>query len=121
MAITLPSSLTKTNTKQESKEKNSLWINVGIPVTINGVLEYINLPLGIPLDQVKELKTDTNNRELNQLNQARNKLLQTVLNDGLKQEPGSTYELEMTVTIHRIKEAEVINEEENPYLLALSK
>lgn len=55
------------------------WVNVGYYTTVTndeGIEEevFVSLPVGIPMDSVKTLPTDTRSNFLNELNQAKNDL-----------------------------------------------
>ena len=59
----------------EEKVKSQLWVNVGYSIEVDGVNVFVSIPMGIPVDSIKELPTNTRNTEYNLLNQARNQLL----------------------------------------------
>ena len=96
-----------TATVVEDKPKSQLWVNVGYTQVVNGVDVFVSVPMGIPLESVKELVTNTRNVEFNQLNQARNQLLADILAASEDLEPGQDHTLELEVQVRRIdKEAD---------------
>ena len=96
-----------TATVVEDKVKSQLWVNVGYTQVVNGVDVFVSIPMGIPLESVKELVTNTRNVEFNQLNQARNQLLADILAASEDLEPGQDHTLELEVQVRRIdKEAD---------------
>jgi len=91
----------------EDKPKSQLWVNIGYTQVVNGVDVFVSVPMGIPLESVKELVTNTRNVEFNQLNQARNQLLADILAASEDLEPGQDHTLELEVQVRRIdKEAD---------------
>ena len=91
-----------TATIVEEKVKSQLWVNVGYTQVVNGIDVFVSVPMGIPLDSVKELVTNTRNVEFNQLNQARNQLLADILAASEDLEPGQDHTLELEVQVRRI-------------------
>ena len=102
----------------EEKVKSQLWVNVGYSQEVDGVNVFVSIPMGIPLDSVKELVTNTRNVEFNQLNQARNQLLADILAASEDLEPGQDHTLELEVQVRRIdKEADPLPAgSANPFL-----
>lgn len=86
----------------EDKPKSQLWVNVGYTQIVNDVPVFVSIPMGIPLDSVKELVTNTRNVEFNQLNQARNQLLADILAASEDLEAGEEHTLELEVQVRRI-------------------
>lgn len=86
----------------EDKPKSQLWINVGYTQVVDGVNVFVSIPMGIPLDSVKELVTNTRNTEFNLLNQARNQLLADILAASEDLEAGEDHTLELEVQLRRI-------------------
>lgn len=91
-----------TATVVEEKVKSQLWVNVGYTQVVDGVNVFVSIPMGIPLDSVKELVTNTRNVEFNQLNQARNQLLADILAASEDLEAGEDHTLELEVQVRRI-------------------
>lgn len=92
----------KTTTIVEDKPKSQLWINVGYSVEVNGEQVFVSVPMGIPVDSIKELPTNTRNSEYNLLNQARNQLLQDIVSASGDLESGESHVLELEVQLRRI-------------------
>ena len=91
-----------TATVVEEKVKSQLWVNVGYSIEVDGVNVFVSIPMGIPVDSIKELPTNTRNAEFNLLNQARNQLLADITAGSEDLEPGESHVLELEVQLRRI-------------------
>ena len=102
----------------EEKVKSQLWINVGYSVEVEGEQVFVSIPMGIPVDSIKELPTNTRNVEFNLLNQARNQLLADITAAAEDLESGESHVLELEVQLRRIdKEADPLPAgSTNPFL-----
>ncbi len=119
--ITIPKfTQTPTTALQQDKPKAELWINIGYEVPDpEGISKFISLPLGIPLDQVKLLNTSTPNEEFNLVNQARNDLLDQLLNVANTVEPGQSKIVNLSVEVRRVSENVEVNKDINPFIRKL--
>ena len=86
----------------EEKVKSQLWVNVGYSIEVNGESVFVSIPMGIPVDSIKELPTNTRNAEFNMLNQARNQLLADIVAASEDLESGESHVLELEVQLRRI-------------------
>ena len=86
----------------EEKVKSQLWINVGYSIEVEGEQVFVSIPMGIPVDSIKELPTNTRNAEFNLLNQARNQLLADITAASEDLEGGESHVLELEVQLRRI-------------------
>lgn len=102
----------------EEKVKSQLWVNVGYSIEVEGESVFVSIPMGIPLDSIKELPTNTRNTEFNLLNQARNQLLADIVAASEDLEHGESHVLELEVQLRRIdKEVDPLpNGATNPFL-----
>lgn len=91
-----------TATVVEEKVKSQLWVNVGYSIEVNGEQVFVSIPMGIPVDSVKELPTNTRNTDFNLLNQARNQLLADIASAAEDLESGESHVLELEVQLRRI-------------------
>ena len=91
-----------TATVVEDKPKSQLWVNVGYSIEVDGVNVFVSIPMGIPVDSIKELPTNTRNTEYNLLNQARNQLLADITAGAEDLESGESHVLELEVQVRRI-------------------
>lgn len=91
-----------TATVVEEKVKSQLWVNVGYSIEVNGEQVFVSIPMGIPVDSVKELPTNTRNTDFNLLNQARNQLLADIASASEDLESGESHVLELEVQLRRI-------------------
>ena len=86
----------------EEKVKSQLWVNVGYSIEVEGEQVFVSIPMGIPVDSIKELPTNTRNAEFNLLNQARNQLLADIVAASEDLESGESHVLELEVQLRRI-------------------
>ena len=86
----------------EEKVKSQLWVNVGYSIEVEGEQVFVSIPMGIPVDSIKELPTNTRNAEFNLLNQARNQLLADITAASEDLESGESHVLELEVQLRRI-------------------
>ena len=102
----------------EEKVKSQLWINVGYSIEVNGEQVFVSIPMGIPVDSVKELPTNTRNSDFNLLNQARNQLLADIAAASEDLESGESHVLELEVQLRRVdKEVDPLPaNSDNPFL-----
>ena len=109
-----------TATVVEDKPKSQLWVNVGYSIEVDGVNVFVSIPMGIPVDSIKELPTNTRNAEFNMLNQARNQLLADIASAAEDLESGESHVLELEVQLRRIdKEPDPLpTGSTNPFLRA---
>ena len=91
-----------TATVVEEKVKSQLWVNVGYSIEVEGEQVFVSIPMGIPVDSIKELPTNTRNAEFNMLNQARNQLLADITSASEDLESGESHVLELEVQLRRI-------------------
>ena len=91
-----------TTTIVEEKVKSQLWVNVGYSIEVEGEQVFVSIPMGIPVDSIKELPTNTRNAEFNMLNQARNQLLADIVAASEDLESGESHVLELEVQLRRI-------------------
>lgn len=81
---------TTESTNNTSFKKATIFINIGYPVTMpDGSEQFVSLPFGLGLDNMTAAKTDTSNPEFNALNQAKNQLLQDLLEAAQGVKPGT--------------------------------
>lgn len=78
------------STNNNGFKKATVFINIGYPVSMpDGSEQFVSLPFGIGLDNMTAAKTDTSNAEFNALNQAKNQLLQDLLEAAQGVKPGT--------------------------------
>lgn len=117
MAKALTSATESTSNPKEFK-KATVFLNVGYQVELpDGSTQFVSLPFGLGLDNMSEAKTDTQNAEFNALNEAKNQLLQDLLEAAQNVAPGegvivSDLQLELRV---KAEPATVLGGD-NPYL-----
>lgn len=115
------------NQTQELK-KAQFWLNIGYGVEVDvrddeGNVEteqrFVSLPMGIPLDTMEHLKM-TKNTEFNQLQSARNDLLDQILAAAEKLQPGESKTLRLDVEVRRVQgEMPAVEAKDNPFALKL--
>jgi hypothetical protein len=77
--------------RQQTDEKAEFWINIGYLAAgagENGEDVFVSLPLGLPLDTQKELKTNSSNEAFAALQAARNELWQQLMDVARALQPG---------------------------------
>lgn len=102
----------------EERVKAQFWINVGYSVEVNGEHKFVSIPMGIPLDGIELLPTNTRNAEYNMLNQARNELFKELLEHAEQLEPGQESSVGLEIQLRRIDAPteELTTTSGNPFL-----
>lgn len=104
--------------------KAQLWINLGYDSGVkqeDGTTRFVSLPQGIPLDTQEEVSTKSSNTEYSKFQQARNHLLQQVIEACKDLAPGQSKMVNLQVQVRRVMdEAEDIPEIENEFIQKLS-
>lgn len=95
----------------KTKEPAQFWLNVG--VERNGKL--LTLPMGIPLDKLKSKPVPNKQSEFQQLRAGEKALWDQFRTffEGLK--PGESKRVNFVCEVRRINEAELIEEDTNPF------
>lgn len=94
----------------QPRKPSEFWLNVGVQAGS----EFISLPVGLPLDDMKPAKANTNNAEWNQIAQAKNVLLEQIQQIAAQMEPGAEHELTLTVKLRRTAQNNEPASENNP-------
>lgn len=108
----------KAATKDE-RPKAEYWINLGYnsDFTPEGDDKplFISLPQGIPLDTQEHLPTNSSNQQFAAMRAAQNGLLDQLIEYASKLQPGESTEINLTVQLRRVKEAQApIDPAQNP-------
>lgn len=88
------------NANRSDLPKAKFWMNVGYEV--DG--RFVNIPLGIPLDTQEPLRTDTNNEEFNELRASQNELLEDLMAEAEKMQPGEERIVPLQIRLRRVTE-----------------
>lgn len=119
--ITVPAPKTQQQSKTEEKHETSKpkepalwWLNVGLEV--NG--KFLTLPMGIPLDKLKAKPVPNKTSDFQQLRIGEKQLWEAVHKEMQKLKPGESKRLNLQVEIRRVNEAELLEEDTNPYSLS---
>lgn len=111
-------------TSRADLPKAQLWVNLGYDSGIkleDGTTRFVSLPQGIPLDTQEELSTRSSNAEYSKLQQARNHLLQQVIEACSDLAPGQSKIINLQVQVRRVMDdAEDIPEIENEFIQKLA-
>lgn len=84
------------------RESAKIWINLGIMIDGN----YITLPLGLPLDTMRENKISNNDSDFNKRMALGNTLRAKLLEKAESIKPGETVELEgFTIQLRKVNES----------------
>lgn len=114
----------------DDRPKAQLWLNIGYEVDVEvrdpetGVSHpesrFISLPMGMPLDTMEKLPTNSSNQEFAALQAARNALLDQLLAKANTVAPGESVTINLQVSLRRVRdEAAPIAAAENPFVRAL--
>ena len=98
----------QTNAKDELP-KSEFWLNVGYSVETKNEeghdeTIFISLPMGIALDSMKPVKTNSSNRRFTKIQQARNSLADQIMEFCKTLQPGETGNLNLQIQVRRIAE-----------------
>ena len=120
----------KTSTAAPAKEyaKAAIWLNIGYEVEVpveDGSTEtrFINLPMGLPLDTMEEVKTNSSNETFAAMQVAKNDLLKQLLAAAADLPPGGERIVKLQVQMRRVNEASNValsNPDVNPFLKTLA-
>lgn len=103
-----------------AKPKATIWLNAGYTATVvvDGVQEerFVNLPMGMPVDTMELLPTNSRNAEFAQFRMAQNDLLNQIMELGKSLAPGEAKTINLELQLRRVNEdvAPVPNGE-NPF------
>ncbi len=103
-----------------AKPKATIWLNAGYTTTVvvDGVEEerFVNLPIGMPVDTMELLPTNSRNAEFAQFRMAQNDLLNQIIELGKSLAPGEAKTINLELQLRRVNEdvASVPNGE-NPF------
>lgn len=111
---------------REAKPDPQLWLNVGYQIEVEGEAgpetRFVSLPMGIPLDTMDAVKTNSSNELYAAFQQARNDLWQQMLDIGAQLKAGEERiialdsEVGLAIQIRRVNAArEAVKPEANPF------
>ena len=107
----------------------TLWLNIGYEIAVpvsDGTTEtrFINLPMGIALDTMEEVKTTSSNETFAALQIAKNDLLKQLLQAGADLKPGQERIVNLQVQLRKVNDpaanAGLIDPNVNPFLRKLA-
>lgn len=121
MAIELKMGANKSSTKADDRPQADIWLNVGYTATDGeGEDVFIGLPMGIPLDTMKESPMRGKDEGFRQVLQAKNSLLETVQKAAAELKPGQEEMINLQVQIRRVSKTEEPAAGDNPLLGGLA-
>ena len=102
------------------KVKAMLWLNAGYTTTVvvDGVQEerFVNLPMGMPVDTMELLPTNSRNAEFAQFRMAQNDLLNQIMELGKSLAPGEAKTINLELQLRRVNEdVAPVPSDENPF------
>ena len=100
---------------QQPRKPSEFWLNIGV----NAGDEFISLPVGLPLDDMKPARTGSGKSDWQQMAQAKNLLLEQLQQLGAMMEPGTEQELTLTVRLRRTAQHIEPPADENPLAAAV--
>ena len=106
-----------------AKPKAMLWLNAGYTTTVvvDGVQEerFVNLPMGMPVDTMELLPTNSRNQEFAQFRMAQNDLLTQIVEFGKTLAPGEAKTLNLELQLRRVNDdVAPVASGENPFARA---
>ena len=119
------------NKPADDRPKAQVWLNIGYDVEVEvrdpqtGAMHtetrFISLPVGIPLDTMDKLPTNSSNQEFAALQAARNSLLDQLIAKANSVSPGESVNVNLQVNLRRVRdETAPIAAAENPFVRALT-
>lgn len=81
------------------------WINIGYPTGVigdDGKEKFVSLPMGIPLDTMEPVKTNSSNAEYSAFMAAKNDLMEQILGAAEKLQPGDEIPLNLIIQLRRV-------------------
>jgi len=92
----------KTGTNPNAKPQAQLWLNVGYWVGEGEERRFVSLPVGIPLDTQEPLKIRGQSQDYNDFNESRNELLEMLIAEGMKLDPGADDLVNLQIQVRRV-------------------
>lgn len=105
---TAPTATASTPAKSDDRPKAQFWLNIGYQA--NGVIEgedaprFISLPVGIPLDTMETLPTNSRNQVFALQQAARNDLMAQLLEAAGKLQAGESKIVNLQIELRRVNE-----------------
>jgi hypothetical protein len=91
------------NTTNEERENAKVWLNIGYTNPQTG--EFVNLPFGLAIDNMRDARIQGQNQEWNTFQNARNELLKALKAMGDQLQPGEDKEIKgLTLKLRRVAE-----------------
>ena len=90
--------------------KSQFWLNVGYDVKVKNEetnedeTVFISLPMGIALDSMQPVKTNSSNKRFTKIQQARNSLAEQIMEHCKTLQPGETSNIQLQIQVRRIAE-----------------
>ena len=101
-----------------------LWLNIGYDsgvVDDNGESRFVSLPVGIPLDTMEALPTNSRNQDYARFNAARNDLHDQIMAVAAQLQAGESRVLNLQIQLRRVNDAQPdVSAEGNQFVKALS-
>lgn len=95
-------------TAASDRPKAQLWMNIGYHSGVidpeTGEDRFVSLPVGIPLDTMEALPTNSRNKDYARFNAARNDLHEQIMAAAAKLEAGESTTLNLTIQLRRVNE-----------------
>lgn len=100
------SSAASTSTTTD-KPKAKFWLNIGYVAAgagDDGEDRFVSLPVGIPLDTMEHVATNSRSDSYREFQSARNDLLDQIMSVAAELAPGQDQELNLTIQLRRVAE-----------------
>lgn len=105
------------------KPKSQFWLNVGLDASGAGMegYDFLSLALGIPLDGMEMLPTNSKNQQFAQFQQARNALYEQLMELAKGLKPGEATIVPLQVQVRRVgNDNPAPDAGSNPFMALLS-
>lgn len=106
--------------EKPTREKATLWLNIGYVSGVkdeDGTNRFVSLPLGIPVDSMEALPTNSKNEQYALFQAARNDLLAQIMEVAKDIKPGESKLLNLQIQLRRVADAvePAVPEAGNPF------
>lgn len=113
-------------TAATDRPKAQLWLNIGYPVEVelaDGSKEtrFISLPMGLPLDTMEEVPTNSSNAVFANMQAAKNNLFRQLMEAGSALPEGGERLVNLQIQLRRVNgETKVVDNDSNPFIQPLA-
>lgn len=110
-----PQQDTTSNTAKQDRPVAKFWLNIGYNVPgagDDGEDRFVALPVGIPLDTMKPVTTNSRNDSYREFMAAKNDLLEQIMEAAQKLQPGEERKLNLEIQLRHVADVQAPVERE---------